>query len=132
MTVWACRAECATKNNSRLCLTVAINYSGRDDIVRTAQRIADKISSGELSLSKIDANVVSRHLSLSHILEKYREPDLLIRTGGEKRISNFMLWELAYTELYFTDVLWPDFNQAHFLAALDEYKSRERRFGRRI
>lgn len=109
-----------TENNSRLHLVIAINYSGQWDLTQAFnQMFASEIS---LPISEDD---IAKHLQTADL----PEPDLLIRTSGEQRLSNFLLWQMAYTELYFTEVMWPDFQQTHFEAALKFYASRERRFG---
>ena len=113
------RAVELTRGNTEIVLTVAVGYGGQWDIVQAAQRLADR---GEA----ITAEGIEQGLDTAGL----PTPDLLIRTGGEKRISNFLLWQLAYTELYFCDTLWPDFGDADFTAALHWYASRERRFGR--
>jgi len=118
-------AEKQTLSNKALVLTIAMNYSGRWDIVQACQNIAKAVKSGEVDDSEINDALIQRHLSLSDL----PEPDLLIRTSGEIRISNFILWQLAYTELYFTDTYWPDFDEAAFLSALNAYRARDRRFG---
>lgn len=116
------RAERLTAGNDGLMLNIAVNYGGRWDIVEAARRAID---SG-LPAADLDEAAFGRLLSLADL----PEPDLFIRTGGERRISNFLLWQLAYTELYFTDVLWPDFDEAELDAALADYAGRQRRFGR--
>jgi undecaprenyl diphosphate synthase len=114
--------EALTKNNTRLVLNVAANYGGRWDILQAVNRlIADQDRNGPIT---------EADLAQGLCLSDAPEPDLFIRTGGEKRISNFLLWQLAYTELYFTDTLWPDFDAAALDAAIDSYQKRERRFGR--
>jgi undecaprenyl diphosphate synthase len=118
-------AEALTRNNTRLTLTVAANYGGRWDIARAARSLAECVQRGELDPATITPDSLEPHLSLHGI----PEPDLFIRTGGEQRISNFLLWQLAYTELYFTPVLWPEFDRAQFEAALDSFRGRQRRFG---
>jgi len=115
-----------TSANTGLELRIAVNYGGRWDITNALQCIVKKIEEGEISSSDINEELVSNHMSLSNL----PEPDLFIRTGGEKRISNFLLWQLAYTELYFSDALWPEFNEAAFDEALESYASRQRRFGK--
>jgi undecaprenyl diphosphate synthase len=115
-----------TANNTRMTLTVAANYGGRWDIVQAAQAIAMRaITEGESILPKINEAYFAQYLAMPHA----PEPDLLIRTGGEQRISNFLLWQLAYTELYFTDKLWPDFDGEALDVAIHAYGQRERRFG---
>ncbi len=113
-------SEELTCNNTGSCLNVAIDYGGQWDVAQAAAAAAKADPHGH-----VDAESLSRHLSLA----EFPDPDLLIRTGGEKRLSNFLLWQLAYTELYFTDVFWPDFSEQHLLAALRSYAERERRFG---
>lgn len=115
-----------TADNNGLVFNIAANYGGRWDIMRATQQVALKVKSGELSVDDIDENIIEQNLSLSGL----PEPDLFIRTGGEKRVSNFILWQLAYCEFYFTDVLWPDFNKKIFLKAISSFHSRQRRFGR--
>ena len=119
-------AETLTANNSGLILSVAVNYGGRWDIVNAARELAKQVRSGELDPDDIDINTFSSAVTLSGITE----PDLFIRTGGEKRISNYLLWHLAYTELYFTDVLYPDFSEDELELALDAFRHRQRRFGK--
>ena len=114
-------AECLTKDNSGLHIHIAINYGGQNEIVRAVNKCLSS-RSDVCELSEQDIHERLDNPSLPY-------PDLLIRTGGEKRLSNFMLWELAYTELYFTDVLWPDFNENALNQALNEYELRERRYG---
>lgn len=118
-------AEQLTQANSGLTLNIAANYGGRWDIVQAACALARKVESGELRADAIDDAQFTAQLSLAGM----PEPDLFIRTGGEQRISNFLLWQLAYTELYFTEVLWPDFKAAEFAQALAAYALRQRRFG---
>lgn len=119
------RAERRTQNNSSLTLNVAVNYGGRSDIAQACRILAETVQSGQLSPELIDENVLGQYLALNDT----PAPDLLIRTGGEKRLSNFLLWQMAYTELHFTDVLWPDFDKPDVEAALADFASRERRFG---
>lgn len=114
-----------TKNNTGLQFQIAINYGGRDDIRRGVMKIAEKVRSGELDLASITEETVSENLDTADI----PDPDLLIRTSGELRISNFLIWQCAYTEYYFTDVLWPDFNKEELQKAVDAYMHRERRMG---
>ena len=115
-----------TANNDGLVFNIAANYGGRWDITQATQQIAYKVKSGELLAEDVNENVIEDHLSLRGL----PEPDLFIRTGGEKRVSNFILWQLAYCEFYFTDILWPDFNKKIFLEAIDSFHARQRRFGR--
>jgi undecaprenyl diphosphate synthase len=119
-------AETLTRGNGGLHLVVAANYGGRWDLARAARRVATQVARGELAPEQIVEALLQRHLCLAEL----PEPDLFIRTGGEQRVSNFLLWQLAYTELYFTDTLWPDFDRAEFDRALASYASRQRRFGR--
>ncbi|OIJ17867.1 isoprenyl transferase [Anaerobacillus alkalidiazotrophicus] len=114
-----------TKCNTGLILNFALNYGSRDEIVSAIQNIAKEAVSGNLDPNSINHELVSKYL----MTEELRDPDLLIRTSGEIRLSNFMLWQLAYTEFWFTDVLWPDFSEEHFLEALHVYQQRIRRFG---
>ena len=109
----------------RLFLTIAFNYSGRSEITRAVRKIASLVAKGELSPGEITEELVGSHMHTGEI----PDPDLLIRTGGEHRVSNFLLWQIAYTEVWVTDTLWPDFNKQTLLQAIDEYKKRERRFG---
>ena len=118
-------AEALTADNAGLRLQVAVAYGGRWDIVEAARSVASKVVSGEISPESIDEATFAAELQLGGA----PDPDLLIRTGGEQRISNFLLWNLAYAELWFTDVLWPDFGQAEFEAALAYYSERQRRYG---
>ncbi len=119
-------AESLTADNSGLVLAVAANYGGRWDILNAARQVALAVARGELNAADIDEH----HLRAQIALGDLPEPDLFIRTGGEQRISNFLLWQLAYTELYFTDCLWPDFTPTALDEALSWFASRQRRFGR--
>lgn len=119
-------AEHLTAGNSGLRLVVAANYGGRWDITQTARKLAAAAVGGALDPTAIDETAIQSELSLGHL----PEPDLFIRTAGEQRLSNFLLWQLAYTELYFTECLWPDFSPAELDTALEWYASRQRRFGR--
>jgi len=119
------RAETLTAENTRLNLTVAANYGGRWDIEQACKGVCEKVVAGTLSPEDVTAASIERHLSTSFL----PEPDLFVRTGGEQRISNFLLWQLAYTELYFTDTLWPEFDEEAFDLALDSFARRQRRFG---
>jgi len=114
-----------TSRNKGMILTLALSYGGRDEIVESVKRIVRDFKVGSMVEGDITNEKFSQYLYTSHI----PDPDLLIRTSGEYRISNFLLWQLAYTELYFTDVLWPDFSEASLLDAIVDYQKRERRFG---
>ena len=114
-----------TVGNSRLHLNVAVNYGGRWDIVQATRKAAEAVARGEIRTDEIDEQLLGHWMSLTDLPPL----DLFIRTGGELRISNFLLWQLAYAELYFTDTLWPDFDQAALAAAIDDFARRERRFG---
>ena len=120
------QAENQTKNNSGLSLVIAANYGGRWDIMQAFKQVSEKISNGELLAEEITETVIQEHITTSEL----PDPDLFIRTGGEQRISNFLLWQLAYTEFYFTENLWPDFNQTEVISAIASFKNRQRRFGR--
>jgi undecaprenyl diphosphate synthase len=122
------RCENLTCNNSKLNMTVAVNFGGRWDIVMAAKSLVAKVERGELAAADISEQVFAGELSLDEI----SEPDLLIRTGGDYRISNFLLWHLAYTEMYFSDVFWPDFDAQHLATAITEFGRRKRRFGKRL
>ena len=118
--------ETKTFNNSTMTLNIAANYGGHWDIVNAARVLAQQVEDGELEAANIDEQTFKRALALGDS----PDPDLFIRTGGEQRISNFLLWQLAYTEFYFSDRLWPDFADADVRAALDEYARRQRRYGK--
>ena len=119
-------SELLTSSNNGLCLNIAANYSGRWDIVQAYHSIAKDIESKSMSIEDVDETIISNKLSLAD----HKDPDLFIRTGGEQRISNYLLWETAYTELYFTETLWPDFDAKQFDIAIDWYSKRQRRFGK--
>ncbi len=119
-------ATSLTAANSGLVLNIAANYGGRWDITQSVQQIVAKIQTGELEAKQVDESLIADHL----VTAALPEPDLFIRTGGEQRISNFLLWQLAYTELYFTDKLWPEFTAQDLDNAIESFASRERRFGR--
>lgn len=119
-------AEALTEHNRGLTLLVAANYGGRWEITEAARCLAQRVERGELASADITPELLSSEMALHDL----PEPDLFIRTGGEERISNFLLWHLAYTEFYFTDTLWPDFDEAKFGEALRSFAERERRFGR--
>ena len=114
-----------TKNNTGLNFTIAINYGGRDEIVRAVQKIAQDVKEGMIAPEAIDEAMINANLDTKDI----PDPDLLIRTSGEQRLSNYLPWQLAYTEFYFTDVFWPDFNREELIKACEKYNKRERRFG---
>ncbi|ATF14141.1 isoprenyl transferase [Brevibacillus sp. HB1.2] len=118
-------AEEKTKDNSGLQLNFALNYGGRDELAKAFSEMAAQVKAGELQPEQLTEELISSYLYTSEI----PDPDLLIRTSGEIRLSNFMLWQLAYTELWFTDVLWPDFTREHFYQAIVEYQGRARRYG---
>jgi undecaprenyl diphosphate synthase len=115
-----------TSGNTGLNLVLAISYSSRWEITTAVKNIATKVAFGSLDLDSIDETLVSQHLTTNRI----PDPDLLIRTGGEYRISNFLMWQLSYSELYFTDVFWPDFREENLYEAIVDYQKRERRFGK--
>jgi undecaprenyl diphosphate synthase len=119
-------AETLTGSNTGLSLMVAVAYGGRWDIARACRSLASEAAAGTLDPARIGEDQVAARLELAGI----PDPDLLIRTGGEQRISNFLLWNLAYTELYFTESLWPEFSPAHLQSAFEHYARRERRFGK--
>ena len=119
------KAEELTQHNSSLTLNIAANYGGRWDIVNAAQQLAGQVARGELAAQDIDEDLFGQSVCLSD----QAELDLLIRTGGEHRISNFLLWQCGYAELYFTKTLWPDFDENAFQLAVDDYCERQRRFG---
>jgi undecaprenyl diphosphate synthase len=118
-------AEDLTRGNRLLTLTFAFNYGGRAELVDAARAIAHEVAAGRLDPDKISDRTLARHLYAPDM----PDPDLLVRTSGEFRISNYLLWEIAYSELYFTDTLWPDFRREHLFEAVREYQARERRFG---
>jgi len=115
-----------TKNNSRMTLILALNYSARWEIVQAARRLARQVKAGEREVEEIDERAFSSALST----EEVPDPELLIRTSGESRLSNFLLWQIAYTELYFSPLFWPDFRKQHLYQAIIDFQRRERRFGK--
>ncbi len=117
----------ATKNNTGMVFAFAINYGGRDEIKRAVENIANDVESGKISRSDISEELISSYLDTKDL----PDPDLLIRTSGELRVSNFLLWQIAYSEFYITDTLWPDFDKEELLKAIESYSHRQRRFGGR-
>lgn len=115
-----------TKDNKRITLILALSYSARWELTKAVKKIASEIKSGALEVEDISQDMIHGYLETKDI----PDPELLIRTSGEKRISNFLLWQIAYSELYFTDILWPDFKKEHFFEAVVAYQNRERRFGK--
>lgn len=117
----------ATKNNTGMIFAFAINYGGRDEIKRAVENIVDDVEAGKISKSDISEELISSYLDTKDL----PDPDLLIRTSGELRVSNFLLWQIAYSEFYITDTLWPDFDKEELLKAIESYSHRQRRFGGR-
>ncbi len=120
------QAEQLTAENTGLVINIAANYGGRWDVTQSVQQLAEKVKSGELA----PEDITEEHISAGLATASLTEPDLFIRTGGEQRVSNFLLWQLAYTEFYFTDTLWPDFVDSELDKAIDSFCQRERRFGK--
>nr|WP_177165337.1 isoprenyl transferase [Bizionia paragorgiae] len=115
-----------TKTNTRMTLTLALSYGSREEMVNAVKKISNKVKNNIISAENIDESIINEHLYTQNL----PDVDLLIRTSGEQRISNFLLWQIAYAELYFTPVLWPDFKKQHLYDAIIEYQNRERRFGK--
>ena len=115
-----------TRNNTGLILNLALNYGGREEIVTAVRSLANLVQQGALHPEDINGEIIEKHLYTAEL----PDPDLLIRTSGELRISNFLLWQLAYTEIYITDILWPDFRRKDLYRAIEDYQKRERRFGK--
>ncbi|MEC8460227.1 MAG: isoprenyl transferase [Bacteroidota bacterium] len=120
------KAKERTKNNDKITLILALSYSSRWEIAQAIKTMAEESISGKLDVETINEDLISSYLSTSN----FPDPELLIRTSGENRVSNFLMWQLAYTELYFTETLWPDFKKEHFFKAIKDYQDRERRFGK--
>jgi undecaprenyl diphosphate synthase len=116
----------STKDNKRITLILALSYSSRWEIASAVKKMANQVIEGHLLPEAINEELISSYLSTAN----YPDPELLIRTSGENRVSNFLMWQLAYTELYFTETLWPDFKKKHFFKAIEDFLSRERRFGK--
>lgn len=121
------RTKRLTRKNDDYVLNLALNYGSRDEITRAVRKLLEACRRGEISPEDVDEGLIEQHLDTSHL----PDPEFLIRTSGELRLSNYLLWQLAYAELYFTEVLWPDFREEELLEALFDYQSRERRFGGR-
>lgn len=115
-----------TKDNTKCTLTLALSYSAKWEIVEAARKIAEQVKAGQLGIDQIDEQLFAAKLTTANI----PDPELMIRTSGEHRISNYLLWQMAYTELYFTETLWPDFRREHLYEAIVNYQKRERRFGK--
>lgn len=118
-------SEAATANNKGLTLQVAVNYSSRWELTRMTRLVAAEVLAGKMQVEEITPEVISDHLVTAGV----PDPDLLIRTSGELRLSNFLLWQLSYSELYFTDIYWPDFDEKQFALAIEDYQRRQRRYG---
>ena len=116
----------STNGNDKLNLNLAISYGSRQELLQAIRELSDKVKNNIISVKNIDENIINEHLYTRNL----PNVDLLIRTGGESRVSNFLLWQIAYAEMYFTDILWPDFKEKDFLDAIGNYQKRERRFGK--
>ncbi|XP_026439560.1 dehydrodolichyl diphosphate synthase 2-like [Papaver somniferum] len=127
ISLWITKTVEATKNNSRLHFILAINHSGREDIVQACQSICRRVMDNLIRVEDIDETIFSQQLETN--CTEFPYPDLLIRTSGEQRISNFLMWQLAYTELYFEECMWPDFGEKEFVKALLSFQGRHRRYG---
>jgi undecaprenyl diphosphate synthase len=119
------QAQARTRGNPKLKLIIAFNYGGQDEIVEAARRIAEDVAAGKVQPSAVDRALFTSYLTTAGV----PDPDLVIRTSGERRLSNFLIWQTAYSEFVFTDTLWPDFTKAHLAAAISEFQGRDRRFG---
>lgn len=119
------RAQERTRANTKLKLIVAFNYGGQDEIVEAARRIAEDVSAGKIAPASVNRDLFTSYLATAGV----PDPDLVIRTSGEQRLSNFLIWQSAYSEFVFTNTLWPDFGKAELVAAIDDYRNRDRRFG---
>ena len=115
-----------TQNNQNIQVTLALNYGAKEELTNAMRQVAGKVKNNIISVESIDESTINKHLYTQNM----PEVDLLIRTGGEKRLSNFLLWQLAYAELYFSEVLWPDFTKKELFKAIIDYQNRERRFGK--
>lgn len=122
------KAKEKTKKNTGMILNFALNYGSRDEITQAVQHIAKEVKAGKLSWDQVDETCISNHL-MTGFLKDLSDPELIIRTSGEERLSNFLLWQSAYSEFYFTSCLWPDFDESIFMEALENYQGRNRRFG---
>ncbi|TWS94621.1 isoprenyl transferase [Streptococcus sp. sy018] len=118
-----------TKDNQGLILNFALNYGGRRELTLAVQELAQQVADGKLTATQITEELIAEHLQTKHLPKAYQDPDLVIRTSGELRLSNFLPWQAAYSEFYFTEVLWPDFDDEQLLLALVDYNKRHRRFG---